>query len=432
MSGFAILVAIGTVLLMLPISRAADLPVDVVTALFTATSAVCVTGMVVVDTATYWSPFGQVVIISLVQVGGFGFMTGSTLLLLLFVGGRIGLRDRILAQASTGGADLGGVLGLVRRIALFTIVVEGAGAVALFVAFLIGGRDPLQSAWFGVFHSIAAFNNAGFDLFGEFRSLAGFATDPLVLLPIGILIVLGGLSVAIIADVLARRRFGRLVLESKLVLLATLVLLLGGAAVIGTLEWSNPATLGGIPVAARPMNALFESVTLRSGGFATFDQGGLFEASLFIAMALMFIGGASGSTAGGIKVNTFTVLLVAIVSTIRGRQSAEAFGRRVPHEVIYRALAVALLSIAFVFVVAFGLEVLAGTPFVDTTFEAISAFATVGLTTGITPELSDPAQLLEAFAMFAGRLGPLTLALALAARQRPTPFQPALESMRIG
>ena len=419
-------------LLLLPFARQPGNPADVVVALFTATSAVCVTGMVVVDTATFWSPFGQVVIIGLVQVGGFGFMTGSTLLLLLFVSGRIGLRDRILAQASTGGLELGGVLGLVRRIALFTIIVEVAGAVVLFVAFLANGREPLQSAWFGVFHAIAAFNNAGFDLFGDFRSLSGFATDPFVLVPIGMLIVLGGLSVAIVADVLARRHFGRLALESKLVLLATLVLLIGGAAVFSTLEWSNPATLGAIPVEYRPLNALFESVTLRSGGFSTFDQGGLSEAALFIAMALMFIGGGSGSTAGGIKVNTFTVLLVAITSTVRGRPTAEAFGRRVPHEVIYRALSVALLSIAFVFVVAFGLEVLAGTPFVDTTFEAISAFATVGLSTGITPGLPDLALLLESFAMFAGRLGPLTLALALAARQRTVPYQPALESMRIG
>jgi trk system potassium uptake protein TrkH len=431
-SGFAILVAIGTVLLVLPISRAPGAPLDIVTALFTATSAVCVTGLVVVDTATHWSPFGQVVIIALVQVGGFGFMTGSTLLLLLFVGGRIGLRDRLLAQASTGGLELGGVLAIVRRVALFTIIVEAVGAAVLFAAFLVDGSGAGEAAWFGLFHSISAFNNAGFDLFGGFRSLAGFATSPVVLVTLGFLIILGGLSVAIVADVLGRRRWGRLVLESKLVLLTTLVLIVAGAVAFALLEWSNPATLGSIPVEFRPLNALFESVTLRSGGFAAFDQGGLGEAALFVAMALMFIGGASGSTAGGIKVNTFTVLLIAIVSTIRGRPSAEAFGRRVPHEVIYRALSVALLSVAFVFTVAFGIEVLAGTEFVDTVFETISAFGTVGLSTGITTELPEPAQLLVAAAMFVGRLGPLTLALALAARQRPAAYQPALESMRIG
>jgi trk system potassium uptake protein TrkH len=431
-SGFAVLVLIGTVLLFLPIAREPGVPADLLVALFTATSAVCVTGMVVVDTATHWSPFGELVILGLVQVGGFGFMTGSTLLLLLFVGGRIGLRDRLLAQASTGGLELGGVLPIVRRIALFTVVVEAVGAALLFGAFLVGGRDAAQAAWFGVFHSVTAFNNAGFDLFGDFRSLAEFATNPFILLTIGGLIVLGGLSVAIVADVLARRRWGRLVLESKLVLLTTLVLLLGGAAAFALLEWTNPETLGAIPVEHRPLNALFESVTLRSGGFAVVHQGALGEAALFVAMGLMFIGGASGSTAGGIRVNTFTVLLVSIASTIRGRDAAEAFGRRIPAEVVNRALAVALLSVAFVFVIAFSLEVLGGTPFVDTTFEAISAFGTVGLTTGITPGLPDSAQLLEAFAMFAGRLGPLTLALALAARQRPVPYRPAVESMRIG
>ena len=431
-AGFAILVAIGTALLLLPISRVPGVPVDLVTALFTSTSAVCVTGLVVVDTATHWSPFGQAVILGLIQVGGFGFMTGSTLLLLLFVGGRIGLRDRILAQASTGGLELGGVLGIVRRVALFTLFVEAVGAAVLFVAFLVDGYGTGQAAWFGLFHAVSAFNNAGFDLFGGFRSLAGFATNPVVLLTLGLLIILGGLSVAIVADVLGRRRWGRLVLESKLVLLATLVLIVAGAVAFALLEWSNPATLGAISVEHRPLNALFESITLRSGGFAVFDQGALGQAALFVAMALMFIGGASGSTAGGIKINTFTVLLIAILSTIRGRPSAEAFGRRVPHELIYRALSVALLSIAFVFTVAFGIEVLAGTPFVDTVFEAISAFGTVGLTTGVTTELPEAAQLLLAVAMFVGRLGPLTLALALAARQRPAPFQPALESMRIG
>ena len=432
MSGFAILIAIGTALLFLPISRAPGEPADLVVAFFTATSAVCVTGLVVVDTATHWSAFGQVVILGLVQVGGFGFMTGSTLLLLLFVGGRIGLRDRILAQASTGDLELGGVIGIVRRIALFTIIVEAAGAAVLFAAFLAGGRDPGQSAWFGLFHSVTAFNNAGFDLFGEFRSLADFGSSPVVLLTLGILIILGGLSVAIVADVLARRRWGRLVLESKLVILTTLFLIFGGAAAFAALEWSNPNTLGALPVVDRPLNALFESVTLRSGGFAVFDQGSLGEAALSVAMALMFIGGASGSTAGGIKVNTFSVLLISILSTVRGRPAAEAFGRRVPHELIYRALSVALLSIAFVFVVALGIQILAGTSFVDTTFEAISAFGTVGLTTGITHLLPEPAQLLEAGAMFVGRLGPLTLALALASRQRPALYRPAVESMRIG
>jgi trk system potassium uptake protein TrkH len=430
--GFLALIAIGTVLLSLPVATARGAQTDLVVALFTATSAVCVNGLVVVDTATHWSGFGEVVIMVLVQVGGFGFMTGSTLLLFLLVGRRTGLRDRILVQASTGGIELGSVVAVLRRVAVFTLVAEGIGAVVLFAAFLGHGLGAGEAAWWGLFHSIAAFNNAGFDLAGDFKSLADFAASPVVLGTIGVLVILGGLGFAIVGDAVGKRRWGRLALETKVVILTTVVLLVGGAATIGALEWSNPDTLGAIPIEHRPLNALFESATLRSSGFSVIHHGLLGEAALFVCMALMFIGGASGSTAGGIKVNTFSVLLIAIISTVRGRPSAEAFGRRVPHEIIYRAISVVLLSIAFVFVVALGIEIFAGTPFVNTTFEAISAFATVGLTTGITPELPDPARLLVTFAMFAGRLGPLTLVLALAAQRRPVSYRPAVESLRIG
>jgi trk system potassium uptake protein TrkH len=430
--GFGVLVGIGTVLLLLPIASNPGATTDLVTALFTATSAVCVNGLVVVDTATHWSPFGHVVIAALIQVGGFGFMTGSTLLLFLLVRRRTGLRDRVLVQASTGTLELGSVLAVLRRVAVFTLVAESVGAVILTVAFLGRGFDAGRAAWWGIFHSVAAFNNAGFDLTGNFRSLADFATDPVVLTTIALLVVLGGLGFAIVGDAVGKRNWSRLALETKVVLLTSLVLLGAGALLIGLLEWSNPATLGAIPVEHRPLNALFESATLRSAGFAVIHHGDLGEAALFVAMALMFIGGASGSTAGGIKVNTFSVLAIVIVSTVRGRPAAEAFGRRVPNELIFRALSVALLSIAFVFIVGFGIEVLAGTPFVNTTFEAISAFATVGLTTGITPDLPDPARLLVSVAMFAGRLGPLTLVLALAARQRAVSHRAAVESMRIG
>jgi trk system potassium uptake protein TrkH len=430
--GFGLMVAVGTVLLLLPISTEPGRSTDLVTALFTATSAVCVTGLVVVDTATHWSPFGEVVILALIQVGGFGFMTGSTLLLFLLVRRRTGLRDRILVQESTGGVELGSVIAVVRRVAVFTAVTEGITAVLLAGGFLAAGRGAGEAIWWGVFHAISSFNNAGFDLMGGFRSIADFATNPPILLTLGISMVLGGLGFAIIGDAVAKRRWSRMALETKLVLLTSFVLLFGGALVIGVLEWFNPATLGSLPEAHRPLNALFESATLRSAGFTVFNHGGLGESTLFVAMALMFIGGASGSTGGGIKVNTFSVLLVAIVSTVRGRPAAEAFGRRVPHEVIYRALSVALLSIAFVFAVGFGIQVLAGTRFVDTAFEAISAFGTAGLTTGITPTLPDSARLLISFAMFAGRLGPLTLVLALAARQRPVSYRPAVESLRIG
>jgi trk system potassium uptake protein len=432
-AGFLALSLIGMVLLMLPIASAAGTWTSPLTALFTSVSAVCVTGLVVVDTGTYWSPVGKAVILGLIQVGGFGFMTGSTLLLLLLVGRRTGLRDRVLVQASTGVPELGGVTILVKRIALFTLLAEGIGAVVLTAAFAIGDRDPLTAAWFGVFHSVSAFNNAGFDLMGNFQSLSGYADDALVLVPIGVLIILGGLGYAIVGDVLGKRGWNRFALETKIVVVTTLALLAGGTVAIGVFDWNNPATLGSLPVDQRPLNALFESVTLRTAGFSALDTASLTEASLFVVMALMFIGGASGSTAGGIKVNTFSVLLVAIVSTARGRPSAEAFGRRIPHILIYRALSVALLSIAALFLVSLGLELTAPEEsFVEVLFESVSALGTVGASTGITPQLPDPSRLIIIVAMFVGRLGPLTLVLALTARARPIAYRPAVETLRIG
>ncbi len=433
---FAMLILAGTGLLLLPWSTAEGRTTDLVTALFTATSASCVTGLVVVDTATHWSPFGEVVILLLIQAGGFGIMTGSTLLLYLIAGRRTRLHDRIVVQESLGGLELGSVTALVRRIAIFTLSVELAGAVILSIAFMAGPEagptwHPL-GIWWGVFHSISAFNNAGFDLVGGFRSLTPFGDDWWVLGTVGILLILGGLGWAIVGDLFGRRRWRRLALETRLVVVVTVSLLLIGTVLIGVIEWSNPATLGRLPPEQRLLNAAFESATLRTAGFTALSPAGFAEASLFVVMALMFIGGASGSTAGGIKVNTFGLLGAVILSSMRGRPSAEVFGRRIPHGVVYRALSVALLSIAFVFLVGLGLAVTTPATFVETLFEAVSAFGTVGASTGITPELNDPARLIAIFGMFVGRLGPITLVLALSARVRPVPYRPAVETVRIG
>jgi trk system potassium uptake protein TrkH len=433
LAGFAAVIAIGTAILMLPLSSADGTWTRPLDALFTATSAVCVTGLVVLDTGTYWSPFGHVAILLLIQVGGFGFMTGSTLLLFLLIGRRTGLRDRIRVQASTGVPELGSVTTLVKRVGLFTIAVEVGGLLLLTVGFLLEGLDPGTAAWWGLFHSISAFNNAGFDLTGDFKSLADYPDALWILGPIAVLIILGGLGYAIVGDVLEKRRWRRWALETKLVVLTSVALIVAGAVSIGIFEWSNPATLGALPEGQRPLNALFESITLRTAGFSVLDTGSLVNASLFVVIALMFIGGASGSTAGGIKVNTFSVLLVAIVASARGLPSAVAFGRRVQHVLIYRALSVALLSIAFVFTTGLLLELVApDAAIVDIIFEAVSAFATVGASTGITPDLPDPARVIVIVAMYVGRLGPLTLVLALTARAHTVRSRPAIETMRIG
>ncbi len=431
-TGFAVLIAIGTVLLTLPISsRTGDWtrPID---ALFTATSAVCVTGLVVMDTGVWWSGFGQAVIFGLFQLGGFGFMAGSTFFLLLLGGRRGGLRDKVVAQATTAVADLGSVITVLRRVAVFALVTEAAGALILSAWFLGQGHPPFEAGWHGLFHAVSAFNNAGFDLFGGFRSLTAHADEPLLLGTIGALIILGGIGYLIVWDVVTKRHWGRLSLEAKLVLPTTIVLLLVGAVAIAAFEWDNPATLGSMPPPQRLFNALFESTTLRTAGFSALPTGELAVASLFVVIVLMFIGGASGSTAGGIKVNTFALLLVAIISTTRSQPYVAAFGRRVPDVLVYRALAVALLSVAGAIVVALGLEVMTQATFVQVVFESISAIATVGASTGITNDLPDAARLWLVPAMFLGRLGPLTLVLALAARSARVRYRPAEESIRIG
>jgi trk system potassium uptake protein TrkH len=433
-AGFLALIAIGTLLLSLPISSRSRTWTPFIDALFTATSAVCVTGLTVVDTATHWSAFGQVVLILLVQAGGFGIMAGSTLLLLLLGGRRrVGLSDRIAVQQTTGELRLGGVLGVVRNVALFSLAVEAVGALVLAAGFLSSGvvTDLVQAVWWGLFHSVSAFNNAGFDLVGP-TSLSPFVGDPEVLLPVGLLVLVGSIGFAVVADVSIRHRWGRLTVESRMVLLATVAIVVAASLAVMALEWDNPSTLGGLPVEQRPMAAVFEAVSLRTAGFTILPIGAFAQATLFVVMATMFIGGASGSTAGGIKVNTFSLLLAAIVSTARGDSAASAFGRRFSNELVYRAMSVALLSLAFLFVTALLLNVFTPAPFVNVLFEAISALATAGGSTGVTGSADTVGRLVIFGAMFVGRLGPLTLVLVLTARARPAPYRHALETIRIG
>ena len=433
-AGFTLLIAVGTVLLMLPPMAVAGTWTSPLTAFFTATSAVCVTGLVVVDTATHWTPAGQVVILALIQLGGFGFMTSSTLLLFLLVRRRTGLRDRILVQESIGAPQMGDVMAVVRRVALFTVIAEVAGAIVLAFAFAeaAGLSGPAQALWWGAFHSISAFNNAGFDLTGGFQSLIPFAGAPQILVPLAVLITLGGLGFAIVADTLAKRRWKALAVETRIVLLTSLVLVASGAGLILVLEWGNPSTLGALPAADRILVATFESVSLRTAGFSSRDMASYRDATLFVMMVLIFIGGASGSTAGGIKVTTFSVLLVAIMSAVRGRAWVEAFGRRIPDALVLRAVAVALLSVAFVVLVSLALTLTADVQFIDAAFEAVSAFGTNGMSTGTTRVVQPIGLIITALAMFVGRLGPLTLVIALAARARPAAHRPAIESVRIG
>jgi len=428
--GFAGVIGIGTLLLWLPISNTGGGFGPIVDAFFTATSAVCVTGLVVVDTGTYWSSFGQGVILVLIQIGGFGFMTSATLLLLV-LGRRIGLKEKLLIGKTVGMGGMGGLIGLVKRIALFTVLVEAAGAAILYIRF--SGEGPFGTAlWRSVFHSVSAFNNAGFDVFGNYRSLIDYGDDVLVVLVTAVLVIAGGIGFIVVSDVINVRRFKRLALDSKIVLTASAAMLAAGFAVILLTEFGNDGTLGAVSTPQRFLDAFFQSVTARTAGFTTVDIRQVADYTLFFTILLMFVGGAAGSTAGGIKVNTFGMLVATIWSSIRGKERAGAFGREFDMQQVHRALAVVMLSLAFVTVVVLVLTMTEPFKFLDLLFETVSAFGTVGLTTGITPELSIAGKIVIVVTMFVGRLGPLTLALSLIQRERPSAFRYPHETVRIG
>ncbi len=428
--GFAGLVVIGGILLMLPIASAAGQPTSPVNAFFTSTSAVCVTGLVVVDTGTYWSSFGQGVILALIQIGGFGFMTSATLLMLAF-GRRIGLRERLLIGESMGLSRLGGLVRIVRNMAIFTLLAEGIGAAVFFIRF--SAENPLRLAvWKSAFHSISAFNNAGFDIFGNFQSLTNYRGDPLVVLATAALIFLGGISFMVVSDVFKTRSLPRLSLDTKLVLVTTVSLLAAGMVVMLLTEFIEPATFGDISLPQKVLIAFFQSVTARTAGFTLVSMGNLAHYALFFTMFLMFVGGAAGSTAGGIKVNTFGMLAATIWSTIKGREQAGAFGREFSIQQLYRAVAVVILSLGLVALVGFLLTLHEESSFIGLMFEAVSAFGTVGLTTGITPYLSTASRIIITVTMFVGRLGPLALTLALLQRQRPSQYRYPEEMVRTG
>jgi trk system potassium uptake protein TrkH len=423
-------IVVGAALLTLPLASADGGWSSPIVALFTATSAVCLAGLVLVDTATAWSPFGQAVILVLIQLGGIGFMTGASLAFIL-LGRRLTLQERLLVRESVGAFALGEAASLAKRVALTMVIIEAVGAALLFATF-VSERPLAEALWFAVFHAISAFNNAGFDVMGGFRSVTSYQTNAAVLLPMAALIMLGGISYMTLAELARRRSIRRLSVDSKLVLLTTVILWLLGTAVFLVSEWRNPATLAPLSLPEKLLNAFFQSVTVRSAGFNALDVAALSQESQFFSVALMFIGGASASTAGGIRLNTFSLLFFAILAAARGSTDVVAFGRTVPTTLVFRALAIALLSVAFVFAATFLLAVVESAAFLSLLFETVSAFGSVGQTTGLTPSLSPTGALIVAATMAVGRLGPLTLAVILAGRVRSARIRPAEDVIRVG
>lgn len=421
---FAAAIAVGTLLLLIPAATAPGERTDALTALFTATSAVCVTGLTVVDTSKHWSPFGQAIILLLIQVGGLGIMTMSTLLYFL-LGRRITLRERLLIQEALGQESLAGIVRLARSILVTTLTIESLGALILSIRWAFDHPWP-RALWLGVFHAVSAFNNAGFDIFGP--SMMPYVGDPVVNLVICGLIVIGGIGFTVIMDVLYGRRTGhRLTLHSRMVLITTAMLIVVGFVVILLAEWSNPKTLGRLPIGARLWAALFQAIVPRTAGFFSVDIGALHPFTLLFMIVLMFVGASPNSTGGGIKTTTFSVLALMVWATIAGREDVTFAGRRLHWSVVNRAIAIAVTAFTLVIVVAGALLFIQGGPFLNLLFETTSAFGTVGLSAGVgtgslTPSLNAWARLLIIGMMFIGRVGPLTAALAIARRQRRKPL----------
>lgn len=415
--GFAALIIIGALLLMLPISSVGNTSPSFINALFTSTSAVCVTGLVVLDTGTYWSVFGQVVILLLIQIGGLGFMTMATSLAMA-LGKKISLRNRLIMQESLNQFSISGVLRLTRYVVFSTLFIEGIGAVILSFRF-VPDYGWIRGIFFGIFHSISAFCNAGFDLIGNFSSFTGYVSDPLVNVIIPILVILGGLGFFVYADLMSFRGVKKLSLHTKLVLLTTLFLLVGSFVLFFVFEVNNPATLGQNDLGKVVAGSFFQSMTPRTAGFNTLDIAQLTKPSKVLTLLLMFIGGSPGSTAGGIKTTTFALMILYLISTIQGKQDVEFAHRRINKNVFAKALTIFLLAVFFLGIMILLLTIFEHEhSFEEIVFEAVSAFGTVGLSEGITPFLSSPGKILIMILMFLGRLGPLTVVIAISNQTR--------------
>ena len=423
--GFASVVLLGALLLNLPIATKSGESTGLLDALFTATSAVCVTGLIVVDTATYWSIFGQVVIITLIQIGGLGFMTIATMFALL-TKKKINLRERLLIQESLNQKDLSGMVRLTRYVILITFLIEGIGAILLSFTF-IPQFGLGRGVWYSIFHAISAFCNAGFDLMGSvsgpFTSLTSYVDNFMIVMTISALIILGGIGFPVMLDVIRTKKASRLNMHSKIVIVTTSILIGIGSIFIFVVEFNNPKTLGTLSLPGKLLAAFFQSVTARTAGFNTIDLTLIKESSLFIMMILMFIGASPASTGGGIKTTTLASLVITVRSFISGKGDIEVCERRISGATITKAIGIFFIATALV---VFGTLALSltdeGFTLVECGFEIVSAIATVGLSIGGSPSLTTMGKVVVMIAMFIGRVGSLTIFVALlskGARKKP-------------
>lgn len=431
---FAVIILVGTVLLMLPIASRSGASNGFRTALFTATSATCVTGLTMGDTWHLWSGFGQSVIITMIEIGGLGFMSAASIVLFLFRR-KVGLRQRMIMAQALSLNEMESVVRLQKWVLFGSLTVQGVGALILFLRFLPEFGFGTALKW-GLFHSISAFCNAGFDIFGAIEPGQGiilFNNDPVVCLTLTALVTIGGLGFFVWEEVVRVRSFKKMSVYTKLVLLTTGCLMLFGTAIFLILEWHNPKTLGDMPIWQKLLNSLFQSMTLRTAGFSSVDQGALTEGSKALSIVLMFIGGSSGSTAGGIKTVTVVVLLLFMWARIRGRKTVTVFKRTIPGDKVVDAMSIVVIVVGLAFAGAIVVCTTSGIGFLDAFYEASSAIATVGLSAAGTANLSAASHYLLIVFMYFGRVGVLTISLGfLLGNKADDRFQYADTNLLIG
>ncbi|NOU70547.1 Trk family potassium uptake protein [Paenibacillus sp. LMG 31458] len=417
--GFAAIIFLGAGLLTLPFASATGHSIAFIDALFTATSATCVTGLVVVDTGSTYTMFGQIVIVSLIQVGGLGFMTMSTLIAFAFRK-KITLKERLVLQEAFNQSSMEGIVRLIRRVIIYSLTIEAIAAVILTIRWSFD-MDVAQALYFGIWHAISMFNNAGFDLFGTvdapFVSFTAYADDFVVNFVVMALIVLGGIGFIVMSDVMDFRNKKKLSLHSKVVLSMSGFLILLGAIIIFIFEYSNIRTMGSLDFSGKILASFFQSIAPRTAGPNTVDIGALRQATQFFIIILMFIGASPGSTGGGIKTTTFTILISAIITMIRGKEDIVIYRYRLAKDRILKAITLTMMALFLVILVTMLLSTTEDSQFLKILFEVTSAFGTVGLSMGLTPDLTTFGKVLISMTMFAGRLGTITLAYALQPKQ---------------
>lgn len=409
---FFIVIIIGTLLLKLPIST--NVSISWLDALFTAVSSTTVTGLIVVDTGTVFTTFGQIVIMGLIQIGGLGLMTFAVLIFII-LGKKIGLKERILIQEALNQASLGGIIRLVKILFAFTIIIELIAAIILAIRW-VPEYGLAHGLFISAFHAVSAFNNAGFSTFTD--NLMSYVGDPIVNIVITLLFITGGIGFTVLIDVWKKRRFHDFALHTKLMLVGTLTINVIAMLFIFALEYANPSTLAPLSMGDKLWAAYFQGVTPRTAGFNSLDIGSLTDGSIVLMLLLMFIGAGSASTGSGIKLSTFIVILFAVGSFLRGRTDTVIFERTIKPSTIMRSLAIVVTSLFAVFLTIFILAITEDESFVMLVFEAFSAFGTVGISMGVTPELSPIGKIVIMCLMFLGRVGPLTLAFSLARAQQ--------------